>query len=121
MNEYLSNRIFIYNCFCILKFSCNYQLYFCTTSHKYLFNFFVIINSLLKSHIFNKFIATINISFDRMKTLIVIIIARNNLIKNNIILYSKTTKYLNNLTKRLKINIQINVEKTNILKECFKT
>ena len=72
---------------------------------KYSFNFFVIINSLLKSRTFNKFIATINISFDRIKTLIVIIIARNNSIKNDIALYSKIMKCLDNLTKRLKIDI----------------
>ena len=72
---------------------------------EYSFNFFVVINSLLKSRIFDKFITIINILFDRIKILIVMIIVRNNSIKNDIVLYSKITKYLNDLTKRLKINI----------------
>ena len=46
MNEYLNNRIFVYNCFYTLKFSCNYQLYFCTTSHNYNVYFFEISNVL---------------------------------------------------------------------------
>ena len=88
---------------------------------EYSFNLFVVINSLSELRILNKLIATINISLDRMKTLIVMIIARNNSIKNDIALYSKTTKCLNDLTKRLKIDIQMNVEKTSIVKKCFKT
>ena len=72
---------------------------------EYSFNFLVIINSLSKLRIFNKFIATIKISLDRVKILIVMIIARSNSIKNDIALYSKTTKCLDDLMKQLKIDI----------------
>ena len=49
------------------------------------------------------------------------IIVRNNSIKNNIKLYSKTMKYFDELTRRLTYEILINKKKTKIINKYFMT
>ena len=87
----------------------------------YSFNLFVTLNSFSKSRTVNKFIAIINISLNQMKTLIVMIIARNNSIMSDIKLYSKATRYLDKLTRRLTYEIFMNKRKTRIINEYFMT
>ena len=83
-----------------------------------MFNFTFALNA-FKTRTFNQFIATIINSKNRVKVLIVLIIARDNSIKNDFKLYSIATIYLDELNKSLSYEISINKKNKKIMNRCF--